>query len=150
MHITLFPDLINDIINAIASCIPCNNMDSDGKCCDKKGLWLLSDHKKIKLFGGKKQRIAFQRNGKYSRGISLSLDGFLKMEDVSLVPKMRLELEPNVFLTNYGNHMHLVKYCITHDEKRCEGGFFSFTPSEWMHFWNDIRWKIIETLNKTK
>lgn len=112
------------------------------------GKWHFNDYKKVKVFGKRFPRIAFQRNGKYSRGVSLSIGGFSKMEDVSITPGMRVELEPNVFLTNNGNHVHLVKYCMTDDQKRCDGGFFSFTPKEWMYFWTCIRSEVNDFLKK--
>ena len=113
---------------------------------DKK--WLFDSYKVIKIFGPT-DRIAFQRkHSKYTRGLSISKDAFLKMEDVTITPGMRIELERNVWLSNYGNQIHMVKYCLTRDNKRCDGGFFSFTPKEWAYFWNTLRVAILRELEK--
>ena len=97
----------------------------------------------MKIIGAAKDRVLFQRKGKYLRGVSISKDAFLKMDDVTIVPNMEMELEPNVWLRNLGNQIHLVKYCLTRDNKRCDGGFFVFSPKEWMHFWKKLRPSIL-------
>ena len=111
--------------------------------------WLFNDYKIVKIVKSKSPRIAFQRHGyKYTRGLSITKEAFLKMEDVTIVPSMRIELEPNVFLTNYGTSIHLVKYCLTKDGKRCDGGFFTFTPKEWIFYWTNIRQCILTYLSR--
>ena len=109
--------------------------------------WFLNDFKTIKILN-KNGRVAFQRFNKYSRGLSISKDAFLKMVDITIIPGDKMELEPNVFLRDYGNHIHMVKYCMTRDNKRCDGGFFTFTPKEWMYFWTRIRSEIIDSLDR--
>ena len=122
-------------------------MDSYAKIVKNEGKWSFDSYKIVKVLP-RNGRIAFQRKGgKYMRGLSISKDAFLKMEDITIIPDMRLELEPNVWLINYGNRIHLVKYCLTKDEKRCDGGFFYFTPKEWIYFWNELRRKIIDHCN---
>ena len=94
-------------------------------------------------------RIAFQRKGnKYTRGVTLSKNAFLKLVDVSIIPGMKLELEPNVVLSNLGKRIQLIKYCLTRDMKKCDGGFFYFTLSEWQHFWNKLQPAILERLSQ--
>jgi len=103
--------------------------------------WNIGEKKIVKLM--KNGRVAFQQQkGRYNRGLSLSKDAFLKMEDVSITPATRIELEPNVWLINYGQCIQLVKYCLTKDQKRCDGGIFFFTPKEWMMFWNKTQQQI--------
>lgn len=116
--------------------------------CRSQGIWRFGDecNKMVKILGHGK-RIAFQRCGKRIRGLSISKDAFLKMEDVTLSPGLRMELESDIFLTNYGNHVHLVKYCLTSYGEPCDGGFCSFTLSEWNHFWNVIRKSVLEYLS---
>ena len=112
------------------------------------GKWFFDDYKAVKVVANN-SRILFQRKGnKYTRGLGISKDAFLKMEDVSIVPDMRIELEPEVWLTNYGKSIHMVKYCLTRDKKRCNGGFFTFTPKEWNYFWTSIRQKVINHFDK--
>ena len=96
--------------------------------------WYFCDYKLIKVFG-KDNRVAFQCKGTaYTRGVTLSKAAFLKIEDVTIVPGMRLELESNCFLVNLGGRIHLIRYCLTRDKVRCQGGFFYFTRKEWQHF----------------
>jgi len=107
--------------------------------------WSIADNKIMKLM--KNGRIGFyQCKGQYNRGLSLSIDGFSKMEDVTISPATRIELEPNVWLINYGSHIQLVKYCLTKDQKRCDGGIFFFTPKEWIMFWTKTRQQIQTSL----
>ena len=106
-----------------------------------KSKWYFDDVKCVKLFG-RDNRIAFQRKGKYTRGCTITKEAFQAMEDVSLTPNMKLELDENILLINYGNRIHLIKYCMTSDAKRCQGGFFHFTPKEWQYFWKTMRSKI--------
>ena len=122
----------------------------DGKTSVNNGKWCFTDYKVIKILkSGKKHcRISFQRKGKYTRGLSISMDAFYKLEDVSLTPAMRIELEANVWIINHGSQIHLVKYCYTRDNKRCDGGLFIFTPKEWMTFWTKLRPKITRYLNE--
>lgn len=112
------------------------------------GTWCFTDYKKIKVIHGKCQRITFQRKGKYTRGLSISLDGFYNMDDVTLIPYQQLELESNIWLRNYGNEIHMVKYCMTKDNQRCDGGFFTFTPKEWIYFWKTLRPRILAYVNE--
>ena len=105
----------------------------------EKGKWLFNDYKIVKVIGAAKDRVAFQRKGKYVRGISITKDAFRKMEDVTIVPGMEVVLENNVHLKNYGKNVNLVKYCETKDNKRCEGGFFSFSLNDWLYFWTVMR-----------
>ena len=108
---------------------------------DKRFKWAFDDYKVVKIIQTS-QRVTFQRKGKYTRGITISKEAFYKMDDVTLTPGLHMELEPNVVLINYGNRISLVKYCMTKDDKRCEGGFFNFTTKEWLYFWNDLRGKL--------
>ena len=112
------------------------------------GKWTFNDYKVIKVIGALKDRIAFQRKGKYTRGISISKDAFMKMDDVTITPGMELNLESNVYLRNTGKMVYLIKYCQTSDNKQCEGGFFQFTLKEWMVFWNKMRKCIIDYFEK--
>lgn len=112
------------------------------------GKWSFNDYKVVKVLGPTKDRIAFQRKGKYTRGLSISRNAFLKMEDVTIVPGMEMELEPNIYLKHHDKSINLVKYCETSDHKRCDGGFFSFTTKEWIYFWTTMRKAIIEYLDK--
>lgn len=125
-------------------------MDSCAKRNANDGKYLLNDYKVVKVMRrGNNSRIAFQRKcNKYTRGLSISKDGLCKMEDVTITPGMEIELESNVYLKNYGKQIHMVKYCMTRDAKRCDGGFFAFTPGEWIYFWTNIRAPLIEYMNK--
>ena len=116
----------------------------------KRNKWYFNDYKVIKVFG-KDDRIAFQRKGSkftYTRGVTLSKRAFLNIEDVTITPGMKVELEPNCVLTNLGKRVHLVKYCLTRDKKRCDGGFFYFTLMEWQNFLNKMRPAILECLSR--
>ena len=111
--------------------------------------WCFENRDKIiKVIGKKNKRIRFQRKDVYNRGVSISKDGLLTMEDVTITPGSRINLEPRIYLTNYGSYIHLVKYCFSEDKKQCEGGYFSFTPKEWFTFWTSIRNKIIDYCDK--
>ena len=113
--------------------------------CNK---WYFNDYKLIKVFGTN-DRIAFHRKGNhYTRGVTLSKDAFLNIIDVTITPGMKVELEPNVFLSNLGKRIQLIKYCLTRDNKRCDGGFFYFTLSEWQYFLNKLRPAIMERLSQ--
>ena len=114
--------------------------------------WTISSDKFVKMFG-KYGHITFKRMTKndsnhQSRGVTISKDAFLRMDDVTLVPGSYVDLEKNVVLTNYGSKIQLTKYCFSKDDKRCDGGFFFFTPSEWFYFWNTIRPNIIKSVNE--
>ena len=114
----------------------------------ERNKWYFNDYKVIKVFG-KDDRIAFQRKGrKYTctRGVTLSKRAFLNIVDVTITPGMKVELEPNCVLTNLGKRVHLVKYCLTRDNKKCDGGFFYFTLTEWQNFLNKMRPAILERL----
>lgn len=129
-----------------------HNMDAAAKSssssCSSNGKWYFNDYKVVKIFGTAMDRIAFQRKGKYVRGISITKDAFHKMEDVTIVPGEELSLGNNIYLKNRGKSIILVKYCQTSDNKCCEGGFFSFTQSEWMNFWMTMRPRIIAYWNE--
>ena len=110
--------------------------------------WYFRDYKLIKVFG-KDNRVAFQCKGTaYTRGVTLSKAAFLKIEDVTIVPGMRLELESNCVLANLGKRIQLIRYCFTRDKVRCHGGFFYFTLPEWQHFLHKIRPAIMERLTQ--
>ena len=120
-------------------------MKNDQGLCNK---WYFEDYKLIKVFGVD-DRIAFQRKGnKYTRGVTLSKDAFLKLVDVSISPGMTMELESNVVLRNLGKRIQMIKYCLTRDMKKCDGGFFYFTLSEWQYFWNKLRPEMLERLSQ--
>ena len=70
------------------------------------------------------------------------------MEDVTVVPGTRIELESNVWLINYGTDVNLVKYCMTADGKQCDGGFFTFKPCEWRDFWTNMRPKLMDSIDR--
>ena len=123
-------------------------MDKHATICNNNNdRWLKKKEKEIKVIPST-QRLSFRRTGKYRRGLTISKDAFYKMDDVTITPGMRIELEPNVWLINYGVHINLVKYCMTADNKRCDGGFFSFKPSEWRDFWTNIRPKIMASYDR--
>ena len=111
--------------------------------------WFINNFKTIKILN-KNGRIAFQRHSilKYARGVSITKEAFLKMRDVTIVPGDSIELQSNVYLKDYGNEVYLTRYCFSMDDKRCNGGFFTFTPKEWINFWTNIRGSILECLNK--
>ena len=110
--------------------------------------WVFNDYKLIKIIGAAKDRVAFQRKGKYTRGLSISKDAFMKMEDVTITPGMKIEVEPNVFLSHYDKSINLLRLCHSADSKQCNGGFFSFTLKEWQQFWTTIRVAIIGYFEK--
>ena len=110
--------------------------------------WSFDNYKVVKIIKTS-EKVSFQRKGNaYNRGITISKEAFYKMDDVTLTPGLHMELEANVTLINYGNRISLVKYCMTKDEKRCEGGFFNFTTKEWLYFWNDLRGKLKDAFEK--
>jgi hypothetical protein len=122
-------------------------MDQAPKHVDKRAdKWCFEDYKIIKVL--RNGRLAFQRKGRYTRGISISKDAFLKMEDVTINSGMRMELESNVYLSNYGDRIQLIKYCVTSDGKQCNGGFFNFSLKEWIHFWTTIRKEVLNFYDK--
>ena len=112
----------------------------------EKNKWYFDDYKVIKVFG-KNDRVAFQRKGRYARGVTISKDAFRKLTDVSITPNYRLEIEKNTFIYNLGKRIQLIKYCLMKDMQRCEGGFFNFTEKEWQYFWNTLQPKILAHLN---
>ena len=115
---------------------------------EKCNKWYFNDYKLIKVFGVN-DRIAFQRKGnKYARGVTLSKRAFYNIVDVSITPGMKVELEPNVVLSNLGKRIQLIKYCLTRDMKKCDGGFFYFTLSEWQYFLNKLQPAILERLSQ--
>lgn len=122
-------------------------MDKHASVYKVDGKWLFNEVKQVKV-SPNKQRLIFQKKGKYIRGLSISKAAFSQMEDVTITPGMRLEVEPNVWLINYGTDITLVKHCLTHDNKRCDGGFFQFTPQEWSFFWTHIRGAIMDFFDK--
>ena len=108
----------------------------------KSNQWRLGDNKFIRLFGGKR-KITFQKQTNSdrhhgSRGITIDVTSFLRMDDVSLHPNYCIELADNIFLKNNGRRIQLTKYCCSLDEKRSNGSFFNFTEAEWQYFWNRI------------
>lgn len=114
--------------------------------------WTISSDKFVKVFG-KYGHITFKKMTKSdsnhrSRGVTISKDAFLRMDDVTIVPASYVELEKNVVLKNYESKIQLTKYCFSSDDKRCDGGLFFFTPSEWLYFWNTIRPNIIKFINE--
>lgn len=113
--------------------------------------WYLDEEnlKMVKLMSHS-TKLSFQRKGpkNCSRGLTISIACFKKMEDVIHQPNASIELEKNVFLTNYGNRIHLNRCSCTRDLKRCENGFFYFTPEEWRSFWSTIRPSILERIEK--
>lgn len=115
-------------------------MDNNSKTQYK---WSFDPYKVVKIIKAS-EKVSFQRKGSgvYNRGITISKDAFYKMDDVTLTPGLHMELEPNVVIINYGSRISLVKYCMTKDNKRCEGGFFNFTTKEWFYFWNNLRGKV--------
>lgn len=122
-------------------------MDKHASIYKVDGKWLFNTVKQVKV-SRNKQRVLFQRKGNYVRGLSISKEAFLRMEDVTIKPDMRIELEPNVWLINYGTDITLVKYCFTQDKQRCDGGFFKFTPMEWSFFWTHIRKEVMECFDQ--
>ena len=123
-------------------------MDRSSIMSLNNGKWCFDDYKVIKVIGAAKNRVAFQRKGKYTRGISISKEAFMNMQDVTITPGMEMELEDDIYLKSTGKLIYLIKYCKTRDNKRCEGGFFQFTPKEWMVFWTKLRKPIADYLQK--
>ena len=117
-------------------------------CTVRQNKWTFNDYKLIKVIGAAHDRIAFQRKGKYTRGLSMSTTAFKKMDDVTITPGMEINLEGNIHLRHFGNCVNLIKFCLTSDSKQCEGGFFNFTLEEWTKFWNVLRPKILTFLNE--
>lgn len=115
------------------------------KVMDDKNKWYFDNCKLIKVFG-KNKRIAFQRKGHHVRGVTITEDSFRNLEDVSIIPSFRKEIEKDTCIYNIGSRIQIVKYCMSKDECRCEGGFFNFTPKEWYYFWNTMRPKIMNYL----
>lgn len=114
--------------------------------------WSISSEKYVKVFG-KRGNVTFQKMTKNdlnhrSRGVTISKDAFLKMDDVSFAPASHVNLDKNIVLTNYGRNIRLTKYCFSTDNKQCDGGLFLFTPIEWSYFWNTIQPKIVERLKE--
>jgi len=110
--------------------------------------WTLGGNKFIRLYGGK---ISFQRSTETdrhhrNRGIVIDSHSMLQMDDVSIDPNYYKWLNEKVLLKNDGKGVRLTKYCISSDDKRCNGGFFYFTPEEWQYFWKDIREEIVSRL----
>ena len=70
------------------------------------------------------------------------------MEDITLQPGLKMEQEPDVMLINQGSRIMLVKYCMTYDQKRCEGGLFNFTANEWLYFWKNLYKQMTITLQE--
>ena len=109
--------------------------------------WYFDEYKVIKILESS-NRIAFQRKGRYVRGVTISEDAFRNLSDVSIVPTSRQEIEKNTYIFNLGSRIQIIKYCFSRDGKRCEGGFFNFTPKEWQYFWISMRPKVINYLNE--
>ena len=122
-----------------------HKMDHSAKMMNQRNKWYFDDYKVIKVFGRNK-RIAFQRKGRYVRGVTITEESFRNLEDASIMPTFRKEIEKDTYIYNIGNRIQIVKYCLTKDVQRCEGGFFNFTPKEWQYFWNTLRPKIISHL----
>ena len=53
-------------------------------------VWNFGENKVVKIT--RSNRLAFQRKGRYNRGLTLSKDAFFKMEDVTIVPGTRIQL----------------------------------------------------------
>lgn len=109
--------------------------------------WYFDDYKVIKVLESSR-RIAFQRKGRYVRGVTISEDAFRRLTDVTILPTTREEIEKNTFIFNLGGRIQIIKYCYSRDGKRCEGGFFNFTPKEWQYFWITMRPKVTSYLNE--
>ena len=114
--------------------------------------WAISPHKFIRLFG-RQGKLAFRRmtpNDVHhcSRGVTLTQQAFHRMDDVSITPTARVNLDERVILTNYGRHIQVTKYCYSFDNKQCDGGIFFFTPSEWQYFWTKIYPKIVDRIKE--
>lgn len=109
--------------------------------------WNFNTYKQVKIIKTS-NRISFQRKGNYTRGLTISKDAFHNMDDVTITSGRRIQLEPEVWLINHGKEITLVKYCMTHDKKRCEGGYFVFTLKEWNYFWTIIRQHILQYFDR--
>ena len=103
--------------------------------------WPISNKKAVTIRGSG-HRVVFKWIGKYNRYVSVSREVFDAMDDVSITSGMRLKLNNNVELVNYGTVIRLIKFCTSRDGKQCEGGFLNFSPSEWQYFWIELRPKI--------
>ena len=109
--------------------------------------WCFDNYKIVKIIRAS-ERISFQRkSNRYNRGLTISKEAFLNMDDITLTPGRKIELEPNVVLMNdLPKRISLIKYCVTHDGKKCEGGLFNFSLKEWCYFWNKLRGEIAAKL----
>ena len=100
---------------------------------EKRDLLHIDDNREIRVT---KKGVNFKRRqGKYFRSLYLDFDTFNKMEDITKLPVKRLELASNIALINLGDSIQLVKHCHSRDGKRCQAGFFTFSPDEWQAFW---------------
>lgn len=108
----------------------------------------LDSNRVIKMKTRPNQIIFERKQGKYFRRLLLTPESYNKMEDVSLMPNMRVDLDRNISLINFGNRIQLIKYCTSGDGKRCEGGFFTFTLNEWQTFWKNYFEYYRECLNQ--
>lgn len=120
--------------------------------------WRLSDNKTIKLFQSKFTRVAFQKTtqGKPSRGLSISKEAFCRLHNMTTdiydaldyKPKSpQVQLDDNVFLIFYSNHVKLTRYCTTRDNKKCDAAFFIFNGDEWVNFL-DIIVDVMNEINR--
>jgi len=105
--------------------------------------WRLGEDKFIRVIG---EKVSFQRQmcnvhqRHRSRGLTIDMHSFLQMDDASLQPCWQKWLNSNgVLLRNNGKCIQLIKYCYSSDNKCCNGGYFSFSESEWSYFWNTTR-----------
>ena len=99
----------------------------------KRDLLHIDDNREIRVT---KKGVNFKRRqGKYFRPLYLPFDAFNKMEDITKLPVKQLELSSNISLINLGNRIQLVKHCESRDGRRCEAGYFTFSPDEWQAFW---------------
>ena len=113
-----------------------------------KWKWCFDNYKIVKIIKTS-ERISFQRKGnRYNRGVTISKEAFFKIDDITITPGCQIELEKNVVLMNdLPKRICLIKYCMTCDGKKCEGGLFNFTLKEWFHFWNTLREQIVKKLH---
>lgn len=105
--------------------------------------WRLNDKQSICMWHNS-QKVSFQRKVKGGRrtdyrSLRITRKAFEKMEDVTILPGRSILLDDNLELVYHGKRVKLTRYCMSRDQRRCDGQFFIFTEQDWQSFWNEIR-----------
>lgn len=122
--------------------------ESIGSSTRNRNQWAVGDSATVKVWP-RSQTITFLRKirgGRAAphRGIRISKAALEAMEDVSLIPSHTIILEKNVELDYFARAIKLVRYCVSKDGHRCDGGFVIFSEQDWQSFWNNIRPAILD------